>query len=66
MTTAPDSDTVTHRSNWATLTFEVSHKHGRDTHTHDDHHEEGTSIWYFLLGSLLIIGLLFFVFRNKQ
>jgi len=70
MTKATDSDDLTHRSKWATLTFEVSHEHGSTTHTHDhdhDHdHEEGFPTWIFVIGSLLIIGLLFLVFRKKN
>lgn len=57
MTTVPDSDELTHQSKWATLTFEVSHKH-------DD--EDGLPIWMFLLGSFLVVVLLFLVFRKKN
>lgn len=64
MTKVSDNDTLTHRSKWATLTFEVSHKHGANTHTHD--HEEGIPTWVFVMSSLLIIGLLFLVFRKKN
>ena len=65
MTRVTDSEELTHRSKWATLTFEVSHQHGPDTHTHD--HDEGhIPTWVFVLGSLLIIGALFFVFRKKS
>ena len=64
MTRVTDSDKLTHRSKWATLTFEVSHKHDASTHTHD--HEDGIPTWVFVLGSLVIIGLLFFVFRKKN
>jgi len=64
MTKVSDNDTLTHRSKWATLTFEVSHKHDASTHTHD--HEEGAPAWVFVMSSLLIIGLLFLVFRKKN
>lgn len=64
MTKVSDNDTLTHRSKWATLTFEVSHKHDASTHTHD--HEEGAPGWVFVVSSLLIIGLLFLVFRKKN
>lgn len=57
MTKATDSDELTHRSKWATLTFEVSHTH---------EHEEGFPAWAFALGSLLIIGLVYFAFRKKN
>jgi len=68
MTNATDSEELTHRSRWATLTFEVSHKHDADSHTHDhdDKDEDGISTWIFVLGSLVIIGLLFLVFRKKN
>lgn len=65
MTSVTDSDEITHRSKWATLTFEVSHKHGSDTHTHDHDHEH-IPTWVFVLGSLLIIGLLFLIFRKGK
>lgn len=68
MVNITDSDELTHRSKWATLTFEVSHKHGASTHTHDDdeHDEGGIPTWGFILGSLLIIGLLYLIFRKKN
>ncbi len=64
-----DSDELTHQSKWATLTFEVSHKHDASTHIHDEHdhdHEGGIPIWGFILGSVLMIGLLFLIFRKKN
>ena len=69
MVNVTDSDELTHRSKWATLTFEVTHKHDATTHTHDDHdhdHEEGIPTWVFAIGSLLIVGVLFLVFRKKE
>nr|WP_298997079.1 DUF4198 domain-containing protein [uncultured Allomuricauda sp.] len=68
MTRVTDSDELTHQSKWATLTFEVSHKHGADTHTHDHEHDHEHSLptWVFVLGSLLLIGLLFLIFRKKN
>ena len=67
MVSVTDSDELTHRSKWATLTFEVTHKHGESTHTHDDHsHEGGIPTWVFIIGSVLVIGLLFLVFRRKN
>jgi len=66
MTQVTDDDVLTHRSKWATLTFEVSHKHGSDTHTHDHDHEQGVPTWVFILGSLVIIGALFLIFRKKK
>ncbi|MEM8929126.1 MAG: DUF4198 domain-containing protein [Bacteroidota bacterium] len=66
MTTVTDNDTLTHQSKWATLTFEVGHEHGVATHTHDYEHEHGFLTWVFVLGSLLIIGVLFLIFRKKK
>jgi heme/copper-type cytochrome/quinol oxidase subunit 3 len=60
---------LTHQSKWATLTFEISHKHDSSTHTHNDEHhheEEGIPMWIFIVGSLVVIGLLFVVFRKKS
>ena len=57
------SDTLTHESKWATLTFEITHAHNESTHSHD--HEEGIPSYIFWIGSILLIGILFFVFRNK-
>ena len=68
MTKVTDNDSLTHRSKWATLTFGVTHKHGADTHTHDgDHdHDHGHNYWtwIFVVGSLVIIGILFLLFRK--
>ncbi|MEM9075806.1 MAG: DUF4198 domain-containing protein [Bacteroidota bacterium] len=64
MTTVTDSQELTHESKWATLTFEVTHEHGSHTHTHDHDHDHNYFIWVFVLGSLLIIGLLFFFFKK--
>jgi len=64
MTTVTDNDELTHRSKWATLTFEVSHRHDGSTHTHSD--AGGLPTWMFVVGSLLIVGLLFFAFRKKN
>lgn len=67
MESVTDDSELTHQSKWATLTFEVTHKHGKDGHSHDHHdHEEGIPTWIFVLGSVVIIGLLFIVFRKKS
>jgi hypothetical protein len=67
MTELNDGTDLTHQSQWATLTFGVTHKHGSDTHTHDDvhEHEDGFPTWIFILGSVMIIGLLFLIFRKN-
>lgn len=59
MVNVTDSDELTHRSKWATLTFEITHKH-------DHNDEEGIPIWIFVIGSLVFIGILFLVFRKKS
>ena len=69
MVNVTDDETLTHESKWATLSFEVTHKHDSSTHTHDHHdhdHEDGIPTWVFIVGSLLIIGILFFIFRKKE
>lgn len=69
MTEVTDNPELTHESKWATLTFEASHKHDSSTHTHNDEHqheEEGIPMWIFIVGSLVVIGLLFVVFRKKS
>lgn len=57
---------LTHQSKWATLSFEVTHKHGEHTHVHDHDHEEDIPTWSFVLGSLVIIGILFMFFRERN
>lgn len=67
MVNVTDSDELTHESKWATLTFEVTHKHGPGTHTHDHpHEEESIPMWIFIAASIAIIGLLFIIFRTKS
>ncbi|MEM6684728.1 MAG: DUF4198 domain-containing protein [Bacteroidota bacterium] len=67
MENVTDSDELTHRSKWATLTFEVTHKHDETTHTHNDSEdEEFIPTWIFILLSVVIVGLLFLVFRKKN
>jgi len=59
---------LTHESNWATLTFELVHGHGEDTHTHEDEHEHEPNykMYIFLIGSFLLIGILFLWFNRKN
>jgi len=49
-----DQDGLTHHSKWATLTFEISHKHNI------------IPTWGIIAGSILLIGILFLAFRNKK
>ena len=48
---------LTHQSNWATLTFAVV-----------DHHqnEDSSLVYLYILGSILFIGILYFVFSTKK
>ncbi|GMN07142.1 hypothetical protein MTsPCn5_25310 [Croceitalea sp. MTPC5] len=65
-----EEEGLTHESNWSTLTFEVTHAHGEDTHTHEHGHghEHGTNytMYALLIGSLFLIGVLFFWFNRKN
>ncbi|WP_407557063.1 DUF4198 domain-containing protein [Winogradskyella sp. 4-2091] len=65
-----DSDTLTHKSKWATLTFGVSHSHDpnskTDSHSHDHEDENGLPIWVFILASVFIVAILFLIFRKKE
>ncbi|WP_253274002.1 DUF4198 domain-containing protein [Flammeovirga sp. OC4] len=61
------NDAFTHESKWTTLTFEVTHQH--EAHSHDHHHhddEEEIPTWIFVLGSILVIGVLFVFFSKKD
>ena len=67
MAPVTNSDVLTHMSRWATLSFEITHSHDESTHTHEYHENEGgIPTWVFVLGSVLIIGLLFLFFRKKD
>lgn len=65
---------LTHESNWATLTFEIGHRHGEGTHTHGNgeehshaHDEEaGVPSYFFWGGSLVVLVGLFFFFNRKS
>ena len=66
MVEVDDHTELTHESKWATLTFEVNHPNYNSEHTHDHHHHEDViPTWVFILGSVVVIGILFFVFRKK-
>jgi hypothetical protein len=49
-------DDLTHESNWATLSFALA----------DDHSHNGSGTYLYVLGSLLIIGVLYFIYRKKN
>ena len=63
-----EEEGFTHESNWTTLTFEVTHGHGEDTHIHDDdhEHEDGIPSYVYWIGSILLVGILFFWFNRKK
>ncbi len=61
-----EEEGFTHESNWTTLTFEVVHAHGADTHTHENEEEGGIPSYVYWIGSLLLVGLLFFWFNRKK
>ncbi|CAM3581595.1 DUF4198 domain-containing protein [Zobellia roscoffensis] len=60
-----NDDEITHESNWSTLTFEVTHGHGKETHTHVAEEAEIPS-YVFWIGSVLLVGALFFWFNRKK
>lgn len=59
---------LTHESNWATLTFEVGHDHSSvaENHVHEDESPLGIPAYAYWLGSLAIIGILFFFFYSQS
>lgn len=72
MTEVTDRNELTHQSKWTTLTFEMSHGHDHHhshdhshSHDHDHDHQEGILTWIFVIASLLMIGLLFLIFRKN-
>jgi uncharacterized GH25 family protein len=60
-----EEEGLTHESNWTTLTFEVTHAHGADTHTHEHEHKISKK-YIFLIGSVLLVGILFLWFNRKN
>ena len=62
-----DEADLTHESNWATLTFEITHSHNTEDgadHTHEE--DGGIPSYVFWLVSLLIVGGLFLWFNKKK
>lgn len=53
----------THESNWATLTFAVGEGH---SHEHSEETHDEIPVYYFIVASVLLIGLLFFFFRSRN
>lgn len=69
-----EAEGLTHESNWATLTFEIgqghshaegSHSHGAEDHHHEDDNWPGIPGYLYWIGSLLIVGGMFFWFNRK-
>ncbi|NQZ78949.1 MAG: DUF4198 domain-containing protein [Ekhidna sp.] len=73
-----EDDTLTHESNWATITFAVgeghthehddhghSHEHGH-SHSHDHEHEDGIPGYVYALLSFLIVVILFLWFSKNK
>lgn len=58
---------LTHESNWATLTFAIgeghAHEHAEEAHHHDE--DVIPSYWYWI-GSLLLVVILFLYFNRKK
>jgi len=57
---------LTHESNWATLTFQVTHDHNDDDGPAHQHDDEGIPTWIFIVTSIVVVGVLFFIFRRKK
>ncbi len=56
---------LTHESNWATLSFEVSHDHSHADGAHD-HDHGGVPSYVYWIGSLALVGGLFYFFNRKS
>ncbi|WP_235297293.1 DUF4198 domain-containing protein [Portibacter marinus] len=63
--TTVDDPELTHESNWATLTFETTHSHEVADHSHEEEQAFGIPSYAYWLGSLAIVGILFFWFYKK-
>ncbi len=62
-----EEEGLTHESNWATLTFEVSHSHEHSEVSHEHEQEDGFPTYIFWILSIVIIAGLFFWFsRNRK
>ncbi len=74
--TLSDDPSVTHESNWATITFGVGHGHSHDAHDqdhahdhHDHDHEEpflGIPGYVYLIASIVFIAILFFWYNRRN
>lgn len=60
-----EEEGLTHESNWATLTFEVTHNHENSDHSHN-HDDEGLPSYTFWIISILVVLVLFFFFNRKK
>ena len=62
-----EEDGLTHESNWATLTFEITHDHDNTEDLDHSHTEsEGISSYIFWIVSILVVAVLFFFFNRKR
>ncbi|MBT8221381.1 MAG: DUF4198 domain-containing protein [Bacteroidia bacterium] len=71
-----EEEGLTHESNWATLTFTVGQAHSQSdhSHSHDDHdhshgdhdHSHGLPSFVYWIGGLLLLVVLFYLFRRNR
>lgn len=61
-----DEESITHESNWATLTFAVGQGHSHEHEAEHAHESDGVPGYVYWLGSLVLLGLLFFWFNRKK
>lgn len=67
-----NDEKLTHESNWATLTFAIGsglgHSHDDvTTHEHENEHKhEDFPSYLFWIGSIILVGILFFFFNGKK
>ncbi|WP_397445842.1 DUF4198 domain-containing protein [Polaribacter sp. R77954] len=61
-----EEEGLTHESNWATLTFEVTHHHNSATHSHTHADEDSLPSYIFIIASIVVVAMLFFFFNRKK
>lgn len=57
-----ENSEYTHESNWATLTFASG---AELTHEHEEEIHQEIPTYYFILGSILLIAMMFFYYRSR-
>ncbi|WP_116128164.1 DUF4198 domain-containing protein [Lewinella sp. IMCC34183] len=61
-----EEEGLTHESNWATLTFAVDHGHSHAAGADQAHdHEAGIPTYAWWIGSIVLVGGLFFYFQKR-